>query len=83
MMRYNKHALIITLIAFAAISLLFVPVTEKDALSDRTGRNVYTSSKALIEVIDDTRKFYYKDANIEQMFEGAPPLHSRASHKVN
>ncbi len=71
MMRYNKHALIITLIAFAAISLLFVPVTEKDALSDRTGRNVYTSSKALIEVIDDTRKFYYKDANIEQMFEGA------------
>ena len=71
MMRYNKHALIITLIAFAAISLLFVPVSEKDALSDRTGRNVYTSSKALIEVIDDTRKFYYKDANIEQMFEGA------------
>ena len=71
-MRYNKHALsIITLIAFVAISLLFVPVGEKDALSDRTGRNVYTLNKALTEVIRDTQEFYYKDADIEQMFEGA------------
>ena len=72
MMRYNKHALsILTIIAFVAISLLFVSVGGKDALSDRTGRNNFTFNKALIEVIRNTEAFYYKDTDTDQMYEGA------------
>ncbi len=72
MNRTNKHALsIIALTAILAVSLMLVLGGEKNALSDRKGRNSYVLNKALAETMKKVRDFYYKDADLEEMYEGA------------
>ena len=72
MIRTNKHALsIIALIAILAVSLMFVLGGEKNALSDRKKRNSFVLNKALAETMKKVRDFYYEDADLEEMYEGA------------
>jgi len=70
---YRKHTLsIIALIVVVAISLIFIPVGDRNALSDRDGsRNTYTMLNALNEVIRKAESNYYKDVEREKMYEGA------------
>ena len=73
MIHYRKHALpIIALTVGAVISLLFIPIGDKSALSDRDGkRNTIIMLEALNDVIKKSETYYYEEANREEMYEGA------------
>ena len=73
MIHYRKHALpIIALTVGAVISLLFIPIGDKSALSDRDGkRNTIIMLEALNDVIKKSEKHYYKEVDREEMYEGA------------
>ena len=73
MFHSRKHALIVIALTVAAItSLLFIPVGDKRAFSDRDGkRNTYTMLDALNTVIKKSEKNHYKEVNREEMYEGA------------
>ena len=69
----KKHALpIILLTAMVVVSLLFVPTTGKDALSDRGKRITdMTLYKALPDAIKKADEFYYEEIDRKKMYEGA------------
>ena len=73
MFHSKKHAVIIIALTVAAItSLLFIPVGDKRAFSDREGkRNTYTMLDALNTVIMESERNHYKEVNREDMYEGA------------
>ena len=73
MINYNRrHTLPIVALAVAVIiSLFFVPLGEKNALSDRDDRNVFMLQKALSEAIKKAERNYYKDIDRKKMYEGA------------
>ena len=73
MIHYRKHTLPVIALAVAAmISLLFIPVGDKDAFSDRDEkRNIITLTKALNEAVKMADKNYYKEIEREKMYEGA------------
>jgi carboxyl-terminal processing protease len=73
MIHYRKHALpIIALTVGAVISLLFIPIGDKSAFSDRDGkRNTIIMLGALNEVIKKSERYFYKEVDREEMYEGA------------
>lgn len=73
MFHSKKHALIIIALTVAAItSLLFIPVGDKRAFSERDGkRNTIIMLGALNEVIKKSETNYYEEVNREEMYEGA------------
>ena len=73
MFHSKKHAVIIIALTVAAItSLLFIPVGDKSAFSDRDGkRNTIIMLGALNEAIKKSEINYYKEVNREAMYEGA------------
>ena len=72
MIRYRKHTLPIIALAVAVmISLLFIPVEDKDAASDRDARNPIVLTKALYETIRTAKNNYYEEIDQDKMYEGA------------
>ena len=69
----RKHVLpIIFLTTIVVVSLQFVPVAGKDALSNRDRR--ITSPmfyKAIVEAVKKTDEYYYLEINRKKMYEGA------------
>ena len=73
MLHSKKHAVIIIAVTVAAItSLLFIPVGDKRAFSDRDGkRNTIVMMSALNDVIKNSERNFYKEVDREEMYEGA------------
>ena len=69
----RKHVLpIIFLTTIVVVSLQFVPVAGKDALSNRDRR--ITSPmfyKAIVEAVKKTDEYYYQEIDLKKMYEGA------------
>ena len=75
MIHYRKRTLpIIALTALVVITLLLIPLGDRDAfsVSDRSGRlNPYVLSKALTDAVKLAKENYYKDIDSAIMYEGA------------